>query len=194
MEVVKNAENLKNLQYDIILKKRDRKFILFIRELGILEEDESLEKVYQKIEVEKNKYIQKMLEFGLQDEIIEPAKKGKIYHSFAKTSFSRDMALFLIKLGIVLIIALAGLKLATERVNSFITTKVEAVKNFSFSDFARDKANSMYHNLIDMPEGKVEKGRMKARLAVKKFKPIVDEFKVLFKDTNQGSLSGNQEE
>ena len=60
-----NKENkdlgyFKNLQYDIVIKKRKNRFVLFIPELAIVEEDENLEKAYEKLESEKEKYFSRL--------------------------------------------------------------------------------------------------------------------------------------
>jgi len=68
----KNLEYFKGLEYDIVLRRNKDKFTLYIQELTLLEEDENLEKGYDKLALKKVKYFQNMIENGYQDHIVEP--------------------------------------------------------------------------------------------------------------------------
>ena len=52
----KDLDYYMSLQYEVILKKRKRGFALYIPELAIVEEDENLQKAYEKLKSEKNNY------------------------------------------------------------------------------------------------------------------------------------------
>ena len=73
-----NAKNLKGLEYykrlnyEVLVKKKKDTFIVSVPELTIVEEDESLDKAYEKMNLEKEIYFEKMIENGYQHYIKEP--------------------------------------------------------------------------------------------------------------------------
>ncbi|MDR4503611.1 MAG: discoidin domain-containing protein [Candidatus Scalindua sp.] len=97
----KDLEYFKRLKYDIVIRKKKDGFLLSIHELSLLEEDKDIEKAYEKLEYEKDKYFQKMIENGYQEHIGEPKCKK------TKNDSSWNPAPFFIKLfAIVLIVVI----------------------------------------------------------------------------------------
>lgn len=94
----KTLEYFRSLKYDVVIRKNKDKYVLYIRELGLFGEDENLEKAYEILEFEKEKYFQKMTENDYPDHIVEPEER-----KIRKTFFG-DMAPFFIKLIVVLLI------------------------------------------------------------------------------------------
>ncbi len=72
----KNLEYFKSLKYDILVRRGKDKFTLFIHQLCLFAEDENLEKAYEKLESEKEKYFRQIIEYNYQDHIVEPEPKG----------------------------------------------------------------------------------------------------------------------
>lgn len=94
----KTLEYFRNLKYDVVIRKNKDKYILYIREIGLFGEDEILEKAYEKLEFEKEKYFQKMIENDFQDHIGEPEER-----KIRKTFFG-DLAPFFVKLIVILLV------------------------------------------------------------------------------------------
>lgn len=73
----KDLKYFKNLQYNTVVRKNKDKFLLYIPELSLLEENKNIDKAYEKLVAEKEIYFQKMIEVGIKDEIVEPALFGR---------------------------------------------------------------------------------------------------------------------
>ncbi|GJQ57624.1 MAG: discoidin domain-containing protein [Candidatus Scalindua sp. AMX11] len=69
----KDLDYFKSLKYHIEVIKNNSKLILYIPELSLFAEDENFERAHEKLESEKERYFIKMIEFGAQDEIVEPS-------------------------------------------------------------------------------------------------------------------------
>ena len=192
----KDLEYFRELQYDVVVKKRKDRFIVFIPELAILCEDENLEKAYEKLEYEKEKYFQEMIANEYQDHIREP-EGGKI----TKTSVANisNLAEYLIKLGITVVIVVifgaVGMKVTLNKVRHETQNIVNIVDEFkrakrSYIDNApeiiigqsRNLANRLIYEINNMPDEKKEKIRLKLRETIKQVKPFFDEFRPLLQD------------
>jgi hypothetical protein len=173
MENQQGLERLKGLDYAVVVKKRGNKFILFISELGIVEEDISLEKAYQKVEAEKNSYLRKMLEFDLQDEIIAPVKSS-VSTSPSKNIFVSSIGIFMTKLIILAFVGIMGLHFFSER--------IEAFKRESYTEFLQNKAEMFFDKINELPEQRIENARVKVKKAVHKLRPIINELKALWEE------------
>ena len=195
-EKQKDLEYFRKLQYDVVVKKKKKRFIVFISELAILCEDENLEKAYEKLEYEKEKYFQEMIANEYQDDIREP-EGGKITKgSVANIS---NLAEYLIKLGItvviVVILGAVGMKVTLNKVRHETQNIVNIVDEFksakrSYIDNApeiiigqsRNLVNRLIYEIDNMPDEKRELIRLKLKETIKQIKPILDEFKPLLQD------------
>lgn len=108
----KTLEHFRKLKYDIVTRRLKGKFILFIRELSLFGEDESLEKAYEKLELVKDQYFQKLIEMGAQNDITEPDR------SKAKNTFFGNIASFAVKFIVIVITVIVLLK----TINHFSST------------------------------------------------------------------------
>ena len=54
----KDLEYFKGLKYTTIVRRNKGKFMLYIPELSLFEEDENIDKAYEKLVSEKEKYFQ----------------------------------------------------------------------------------------------------------------------------------------
>lgn len=185
-----DLDNFKNLEYDVIIKRRGKRFILFISEIGIIVEDEDLGKAYQRIELEKEKYIKKMVELDLQDEIMQPRKEIRNNPS-GNRIFINNLALFMTKFVILIFVGTFICTVATK----VISKRVENIKKASFSQFISDKTEVFCDKINDMPPEKLENMKLKIRAALKKLQPIINEFKISLQDINKSNAmiaSGGQ--
>lgn len=192
-----HEKSVENLKYNMTLTKKGNKFVLFIPELGIVESDDSLENAYQRVELEIKKYIQKMKECGLEDEIIDPGRIGSKNNNPRKTSgvFKVSIAAFIVKVLIVCIIAVMAFSFVADRVETYMTSKVEAVmdrvesnissriENIKITSllgrFLKEEIERLYNKINNLPSAKIEETKIKLRAVVKKIKPLIDELRVI---------------
>lgn len=186
----KKASNEKCDNYRIIINKKKDKFVLFIAELGIVEEDLSLEKAYNKVEAEVKKYIQKMKECGLEDEIIGPKKiSSKTGKQGLLVFLQENIATFMVKLLIVCFTAAIALSFVADKIESFLSARAEVVisriesnissriANLNVEEFLKVKAEDLYNKINNMPQEKIEEKRLKLKTVIQKIKPLVDELR-----------------
>ena len=64
-----------NLNYEIILKKKDNLYCLIVPELSLVVTDENLESCYEKLGEEKEAYFKKIIELDASEKIKEPSEK-----------------------------------------------------------------------------------------------------------------------
>lgn len=142
-----------------MLKKRKNLFNLSIPELYCNAKDEDLREAYKKLEIEKEKYFQKMIELNCEHEI----KRPKVTKS--NIPILTNVYLFLIKFLIVLFIGsmviLVGYNKLLDRTKSYI----------------RLKAESIFNEFVNMPEDKIEDNVQKLHKVIEKVKPLIDEFR-----------------
>jgi len=161
----KDLEYYKKLHYDIILKKKSGRFVLSIPELCCIEEDVSLEKAYEKLESEKEKYFQEMIASDSQSYIKEPEamrlKKSNLFSSLAP---------FSIKLALIAFIGVVGMQVAISKIKSL---------EHDLSKKAHSVVTDLNNKFKSMPPERKEEIRMELRETVQNIRPFVDEFKVL---------------
>ena len=177
---------MNQMDYGVVLKKRGNKFVLFIPELGIIQEDTDLKKAYERINEEKVEYIRKMVEFDLEDEIAPPMKaSGRgVKGSANKRVFINGITLFLTKIMIILFIGVVAMH--------FIAGRVDAMKSVSVEQVIYNKMTELYDKIDDMPNEKIERIRSKLNKTAKKFKPLIDDFKAsILSDSGYVSGDGN---
>lgn len=164
----KDLEYYKKLYYDVILKKKGGRFVLFIPELCCMGEDVSLGKAYEKLEMEKEKYFKEMIESDSQSYIKEPEAMR-----LKKSNLFSNLAPFTIKLAIIVFVSIIGMQIAVAKIKSL---------DHNLSKKLHSAVTDLNNKLKSMPPEKKEEIRMELRETVKNIKPFVDEIKVLLED------------
>lgn len=167
----KKLEYYKKLNYDVVLKKKGDCFVLFIPDLCCIGEDASLEKAYEKLELEKEKYFQEMIESGSQSYIREPEAV-----KLNKSNLLNNLVPFLIKLLIIGLVGVVGMQVAVNRVKSV---------EHKISKKALGAVKDLNNKFKSMSPEKKEEIRMELREAVQNVEPFVDEIKVLLEDKHK---------
>ena len=159
----KDLEYFKKLQYDVVVKKRKDRFVVFIPELAIVEEDESLDKAYEKLDLEKERYLQKMVENEYQDYIKEPEGRRD------KKRLVSGMIPFLVKFVMVLLVVamFAG---SMKMLNTVSQSKFWAAK---ISDVIYHMKYSPSDQLNDRPAYKTEIMQLRSAVASRDVKSAV---------------------
>ena len=175
----KDLEYYKKLQYEVITKKRKNRFEVIIPELAIIEEDESLEKAYEKLESEKEKYFQEMIENDYQDYIKEPEGE-KI-----KKEYIPDLTNYLIKLTItvlvIIFLGVVGMKVTLDKVEHE-TRSILSIRPENILRELLDGSCRIRDIISSISDERQEEIRLEVRKTIKQIKPFFDEFKPLFKD------------
>mgnify|MGYP001561477685 CR=1 FL=1 len=161
----KDLEYYKKLTYDIILKKKGDQFVLIIPELCCIEENATLEKAYEKLELEKEKYFKEIIEIGSQAYIREP---GAIKHK--KSNLFNSLLPFMIKLVIIIVVGVVMMQVAAAKLKS---------SERKISKKAQNVITDINNKLKKMPPEKKEEIRKELREIVHNVKPFVDEIKKL---------------
>ena len=175
----KDLEYYKKLQYEVITKKRKNRFEVIIPELAIIEEDESLEKAYEKLELEKEKYLQTMIENGYQDYIKEPGG-GKI-----KKEYIPGLTNYLLKLVMTILIitlfGVVGMEYTLDKVKDETRSILSIMPENTFRELL-DGSCRIRDMISNIPDERKEELKLELRKTVKEIKPFFDEFRPLFKD------------
>jgi hypothetical protein len=74
MDREKDVGYYKNMEYEVILRKKKGNFVLVVPELCIVEEDKDLGKAYEKLESKKEQYFIEMIEDGFEEYNRKPEK------------------------------------------------------------------------------------------------------------------------
>lgn len=186
----KKASNENYDNYRVIINKKKDKFVLFIAELGIVEADTSLEKAYNKVEAEVKRYIQKMNECGLEDEIITSKTISSRTGKNGLFAFLQEnIAAFIVKLLIVCFTIAIALSFVADKIENFMAVRAEAIMSriesnisnriadLNVEEFLKVKAEDLYNKINNMPQEKIEEKRLKLKTVIRKIKPLMDELR-----------------
>ena len=183
------AEENINWDYDIIIRYKQGKYCLYIRELQLLAEGETLEAAYQDLSCKKEKLKKDFS--GLEDLILLP--KTSESDSTSKVMGSSYILNFLFKSGVIgaliIIIISSTMLIAEVRLNSFISNLANN-KAFVFTKTAAWFREGL-HKLADEEISKEEQQKFieSAKIVAKKFKPIAEELRPLFSSTPESAVS-----
>jgi len=176
MNKQKDLTYYKKLNYDIILKKINDDYYLFIPELSLIVEEKSLSEAYEKLEKEKEKFFKKIIELNAIDTVREPAPV-----MFRKKLFT-DLAMFFTKTLIIISICSAAFIGTLPFVNAFVANRISGIPGDAIKGLVTNLSYRLNYKLNNMTREDKEKMRLELRKTIKEIKPFVDEIKVLFKD------------
>lgn len=163
----KDLEYYMNLDFDIILKKRGDVFVLSIPEIACVAEDTSLQGAYEKLEAEKKKYFEQMMEFGLQEDVVKPSQRDEKVE-IKQVGFLRP---FLMKTAIILFI-LAILITPFVRLASNLSQKL-STKHMVNAVF---KLSSRFNEKVEsLSDEEKETMRANMRKTLRELKPFFDD-------------------
>ena len=167
MENSGDISYLMSLKYDTVVKKTKERFILIIPELALISEDGKLDNAYKKLESEKEKFFQYVVENDLQHTIIEPERQKKKIRN-------KSFRFTIIGVLLLILITLMGLK------------AMSLVNFYTSSHFITRKASQLTSEISvqmeNLPEEAIEDLKMKFRKIAIRLKPMVYEFKNMFED------------
>lgn len=181
MNMQKDLQYFMKLNYTVILKKTNNFYYLFIPELSLIAEGESLKETYEKLEKEKESYFRRAIEMNVEDSIKEPTSIS------LRKKISIDLFMFFTKTAIISLIIAILLVGTLPIFGSLINSSINAIPGqtkslvLKFSD-----------KLSNMPQDKKDEIMLKLRKIVQEIKPFTDEVKVLFEDKSNKKLETNK--
>ena len=190
MNQQKDLKYFMKLNYNVILKRKDSYYYLFIPELSIIVEDKDLDIAYKKLEEEKVLYFKKAKELDVLDTV-----KNPISLVATKTLFG-DLSAFFVKVCLVALIILITIFASLPFVDSFVFRRINNLPNVAYEGvrtFIKEIPSKISNKVDNMsPEEKEEK-ILELRKMVQQLKPFIDEVSVLLDDENLKLLNANQD-
>lgn len=188
MKNKKDLEYFKALKYNVGIRKKHEKIILFIPELGVIATDDNLDNVYKNLELQKENYFKAMVEAGLEDSIIEP-KEHNVSGVYAKSS--DGIGSFIMKVSIVSIIIFIGIQFVVGNIADNIENRVEQkIKSISSNNIIL-KTSELADKIINLPDKKVETAKNKLKTIIIKFKPLIDEARALLNESEEEAIEND---
>ena len=169
-------EKLENCitDYEVIFSIKKGKYFCRIPELYLIAQDSDLESCHQKLMKKKEKLIKEIEEFEREDEFDSPSttwfRDGR---GLRDSSSGNDLEGFLKKTGVVSLMILIGLFIATQTI-SFTWSRFTSTENL------KTVINKVVNHPID-PE-REKKISAKIRVIVNRLKPIAKELRPLLEE------------
>lgn len=180
MKNKKDINYYKKLNYNVILKKMDSDYYLFIPELSLIVEGKSLDEVYERLETEKESYFKKAADMDALDIIKDPAPVV-----FRKKLFI-DLAMFFTKALIIISICSAAFIGSLPFVNTFVTGRISRASANAAKALVTEFSYRVNYKLDNMSGEDRERARLKLRKVLQEIKPFINEVKVLLQDETPG--------
>lgn len=181
--MAKTLEYCMNLNYRAEVVRKNGMYRMFIPELVVCAEDDSIERAYEKLETAKEEYFKRMIEGGYEDYIVEPEMQGRTAKRYRADRFS-EFGVFFIKLMITvfLLLILMGVtyKLIEGKGKSKIASSWMPEAIVEPHIFVYHKIKDINAKLKDMPMERREEIRAEISEALNNSKPFLDEFVVFF--------------
>jgi len=186
MDREKDIGYYKDMEYEVVLRKKRGNFVLVVPDLCIVEKDEDLGKAYEKLESKKEEYFIEMIEDGFEEYIRKPEKT--IISKQFRDKFGHNLALFGIKSLLVLIICFIGVSIVGNKVNNFennVADRFLTLKDEIISKAPREialKSLAIGDRLKNMSEERRSEIGLKLRDTIRELKPFAYEISLLFEN------------
>lgn len=186
MDREKDVGYYKNMEYEVVLRKKRDNFVLVVPELCIVEKDKDLGKAYEKLETKKEQYFSEMIEDDFEVYIRKPEKT--IISEQFRDKLKHNLALFGIKFLLILIICFIGVSVVENRINYFedkVADRFLTMTNKIIEKATRPREIALAglavgDRLKNMSEERKSELRLKLRDTVRELKPFVYEMSLLF--------------
>ena len=172
MNQQKDLEYFMKLNYNVILKRKDSYYYLFISELSIIVENEDLDKAYKKLEKDKVLYFKKVIKLDAQDTVKEPM------HLVERKKLFSDLSAFFIKMCLIAVVFLITIFASLPFVDSFVVSRINKLP----VTLIREIPNKIFNKIENMSVEKKEQRILELRKMVQQLKPFIDEVHILFDD------------
>jgi len=173
--------------YDAVVKFKDGKYHFYIRELNLIGTGDTLDSAYAEINRKREEVVKEFSESGHLDELPPPegARPARV-----KGAGDTDLGGFAFKVLIAGLAVIVVLMFAVGQINRVFSSNVELLKaelNYISNTIPSKPGRVIEHELYKAVDHPISPERQKKiiesiRVIVKRLKPFVDEFKVLFAD------------
>jgi len=176
MNKEKDLDHFMGLNYDVVMRRKNDDFCLFIPELSIIAYGKTVNEAYEKLTVEKKKYFKNIIEFDLEETVNEPAAvtiRKKQYHEIVQ---------FILKIFVVFVLIVIFFTALFLPVLSSFEKAVSRTAVSIPEKILPKVVEKMEGQLTKMTDKEKEEVRSRIRNVVTNLKPFADEFRVLFED------------
>lgn len=146
----KQLSYYQNLNYEIILKRKDDGYLLIIPELSIYSLNNDLETGYAEIMEKKNAFFKVMIDDGNQKFINLPDNSSTIRKNFLQMEFIPFLIKFAIVAAFVVVLFVVNTKTELnlynniqERISGYINEKLVNARNYFEKNFKEDNAAAL---------------------------------------------------
>ena len=168
-----NLDYFNTLPYEVILKKKEGRFILFIPELSCVAEDNNLLLAYEKLDIKKQEIFRDMVSLGLENEIKKP------YYCNLNADVVNSLSPFIVKAiitcGVILFAALATIYVVHDSVRQLVPNGPLGL--------IRNQVAQVKHGLEEMNADEKKDLLNKIHQTILQIKPFTNELKILFQDS-----------
>lgn len=183
MEEKEDLQYFMSLEYNAILRSTNNRHYLYIPELSVLAEGQTIEETYGNLEREKESYFRRMIDLGFQKEIGRPLSV-KI-----RKTFGKDLSFFLIKIAAATICLIVVLNFLFIRAERFIeTNSMDKIIGRSWK--VETLVSIVNQKLSEIPEDGKERIRMQLKNIAEQIKPDVDEIMTVWEEKTTLKESG----
>ncbi len=168
------------INYDMILRKKDGEYCVYIPELAIIACGKSLDEAYEKLIKEKEEYFNNIINLNLEETVNEPASvklRKKQYYGIFDFLIKKAVS-FILFIVIFILLFLPVLS----SFDKFISNKLKINLSSETIMKAIDKVD---HKLANMSEKDQDEIKIKLRRIANKLKPMADELKKIIEDNDK---------
>tara|TARA_B100000315_G_C14591633_1_gene596146 strand:- start:1137 stop:1730 length:594 start_codon:yes stop_codon:yes gene_type:complete len=178
----KDLKYFKNLMYNVILRKNNGLYYLFIPELSIIVENEDLEDAFNSIESEKQIYFENVIKLGFENTVNEPknlSKRKKLYSDLKLFIYKTVMVgiIFLV----IIMLSISSIKLFVNKINRVRTDTITSIKQIPVDLFSAIpyQINEKFTTMTPIEK---EEQILKLRNLIDELRPYFKEVYPLFED------------
>jgi len=167
MNAKERIKYFNGLKYNIILKKRDKKYYLSIPEISLIVVNHDLENAYKDLLNKKEKLFKDMILADCQNDIALPRNLSK------KNELFGQLKIFICKLLILSFIFIASCAVG----GRLIINKVASISGMDMARKITKNMSFQIERILDAPQEKQEERINKIKSFLSKLKPILSEIK-----------------
>jgi len=178
--MIKDLDYFMKLNYDMILRKKDAEYCVYIPELAIIACGKSLDEAYEKLILQKEEYFNNIINLKLEETVNEPASvkiRKKQYYGIIDYLIKRlvSFILFIVVFIMLFLPVLSSFdKIISSKLNKYMS-----------GENITKAINKVDTKLANMSEKDLEEIKIKLRRIANKIKPMADELRIIFEDNNK---------
>ena len=191
MDKQKDLDYYMNMNYDVVIKKKNERYYLIIEELSIIVDGDTLNEAYEKLYKEKEKYFKKAIESDALHFVKEPQ------HYVKREKLFRDLPQFFVKVLIIAVIFAFMSNIVIGSIIGKLSFNIGELVSNSINQIALNSLKQLRilnNRFTTTSERRKEEIRLRLRQKVRQIKPFVDELRVLLEDDGTGGTEKKESE